>query len=205
MIDRILFVGSKSVGLETLRVMQEVAPGSLKRIITCDDSAVERSRKDDFVRLARQYDIDLLFSFSSAATHEMIKDYHPNLCVVADWHQTLNPKTFIIPKFGFIGMLLSIVTKGSEQPLIWKMMKDEEKIGATLSYLGNTPENSKNILLQVTINSSKLSEQEVLEQIELAMLSQLRVSWHQSLDEIDHKQESIQLKAKETIHSSVLH
>ncbi|MBA3660911.1 MAG: hypothetical protein H0W64_04230 [Gammaproteobacteria bacterium] len=115
MIDRILFVGSKSFGLETLRVMQEVAPGTLKRVITCDDSAVEGSRKDDFVRLSRQYDLDLLFSNSSAATHEMIKDYHPNLCIVTDWHQTLNPETFIIPKFGFIGILPSIVTKGSAQ------------------------------------------------------------------------------------------
>lgn len=177
MINKILFIGSKKFGLDTLKLIEALSPGLIQCIITCHDEHDSRSQKDAFLAHAEKHAIDIVFSKSKAATHELVQEYQPDLCFVNGWYQLLLEPTLLIPKFGFIGIHHSLLPKyRGGSPLVWQLINNEKQLGSSLFYLDKGMD-SGDIILQTSIDNEALYIDAAREQLEEKILKELAILW----------------------------
>lgn len=176
-IKKIVFIGSKSFGLQTLKLLYTTTPELIQRVITCDDSDDERSCKQDFIDFAADKKIELSFSNSKKRTHELLKESAPDLCFVNGWYQIFSAETLALAKRGFIGIHHSLLPKyRGGSPLVWQLINREKKIGSSLFYLSDGMD-SGDILFQVFIENQNLYINDAREKIEYLLLQKLREVW----------------------------
>ncbi|KTD60727.1 methionyl-tRNA formyltransferase [Legionella shakespearei] len=187
MIKKALFIGSKQFGLDTLKLISELSPGLITRVITCDDSKDPRNRMDEFIAHAKKYDLDLFVSKSKSVTHEIVKDYQPDLCFVNGWYQLLLEETLVIPKFGVIGIHHSLLPKyRGGSPLVWQIINNEEELGTSIFYLDKGMD-SGDIILQTSIRNKGLYIDEARQQLEKKVLNELRIIWPEIISDTHEK------------------
>ena len=128
--NKILFLGSKSLGLETVKTIHRISHSSLIGIITIDDSKDSRSELLEFKNFAEKNDINFYIVKNREELNNLILDLNPNLCIVVCWYWIIPKNILKKVKGGFIGVHNSLLPKyRGGSPLVWQLINGETSVG----------------------------------------------------------------------------
>lgn len=134
-IQAVLFIGSKSSGLACLKTLHRLAPGSLKGILTLDDTADTRTVYLEFVAFAEATKIPLWTARNRQDANGIILNLQPELCIVQGWYWLLDTTILNIVRHGFLGIHYSLLPKyRGSSPLVWQIINGETTLGLSLFY-----------------------------------------------------------------------
>ena len=135
-IERVLFIGSKSLGLECLKTLWEIKPEVLQGIVTINDENDTRSVKKEIQEFAREKGLPFYCGNSNKMLEKAIKETSPHLVIVVGWYTIIPPHILYKVKAGFIGLHNSLLPKyRGGSPLIWAIINGEKKVGISLFYI----------------------------------------------------------------------
>jgi methionyl-tRNA formyltransferase len=132
-IGKVLFMGSKKLGLRCLAAMHELDPGSLMGIVTFDDREDTRSAYAEFQAFASETGIKFFAAKNRKEAEEVVQKLRPELCMVVGWYWLISNDTLAVVPNGFLGIhnsLLPAYRGGS--PLIWPIINGEDQVGFSL-------------------------------------------------------------------------
>jgi len=133
MTPKIVFLGSKTLGVRILDALATAAPGSVAAAITIDDCADSRSRFDALAGAASQHRIPLRVARDRRHAEALIRDEAPDLCFVACWYWLVSPDLLGAVPRGFIGIHNSLLPKyRGGAPLVWALINNEREVGVSL-------------------------------------------------------------------------
>lgn len=132
-IKRVLFVGSKKLGLSVLKTMHEVSPGSVVGAVTLNDTEDSRSCLKDFEAWCDEHDLPLVVSNKADIVDRSVEKHKPDWCMVCGWYRILTPQTLARVPQGFAGIHASLLPayRGSS-PLVWTLIRGDKKAGISL-------------------------------------------------------------------------
>ena len=132
-INNVLFIGSKELGLCTLKAMHALSPQSLAGVITFNDSQDTRTKLKDFRKFTQANKIPFYVVENNKRAEQVIKEIKPDLCFLACWYWFISEATLNTVPFGFVIMHNSLLPKyRGASPLVWAMMNEEPKVGFSL-------------------------------------------------------------------------
>lgn len=136
-IQRVLFIGSKQLGLQILEEMYSLSPETLAGILTIDDSADTRSVLDDIRSFSAENNLPLFIASDRHESENIIRSIGPDLCLVVGWYWLISKETLSSVPGGFIGIHNSLLpTYRGGSPLVWAMINGETEVGFSLFTLG---------------------------------------------------------------------
>lgn len=131
--DKVVFIGSKSLGIKCLKEMHRLKPDSIMAAITFDDSADIRSNFEDFKSYCETSKIVLHIAKNSRETEKIISSLKPDWCFVIGWYWLFSESVLKLVKYNFIGLHNSLLPKyRGFSPLVWSIINGEKEIGFTL-------------------------------------------------------------------------
>jgi methionyl-tRNA formyltransferase len=129
---RILFLGSKSIGLSLLRAVVALAPGSVCAVVTLDDRGDNRSELESIERVASDCGLPLRVARNRAHAEGLVRAEMPHLCLVAGWYWLFSPEVLSSVPEGFIGIHNSVLPKyRGGSPLVWALINGETEVGVS--------------------------------------------------------------------------
>ncbi len=157
--EKILFIGSKSSGLELLKVLNKNASDSEGMIslsaMTFDDSTDIRSKLYEFRIYASENNIPLTIANNRKQADEFIKAISPDICFVMGWYWIFSEKILDSVPNGFIGVHYSLLPKNRGfSPLVWSVINGEEETGFSVFSM-NAEMDEGDIWLQKKITIDK--------------------------------------------------
>ncbi len=130
---RILFIGSKALGLSILREMFAISSETLVGALTIDDSDDSRSCFNTFQSFCGEKQIELLVAKNRKASEEIIREFQPDLCIVVGWYWFISKSTLTSVPNGFIGIHNSLLPKlKGGSPLVWSILNGDPYAGFSL-------------------------------------------------------------------------
>jgi len=132
-INKVLFIGSKEVGLKCAAEMHALHPSSLAGIMTIDDRQDSRSVYEKFISFSSSISTKLFAPKNRKDFAKMILQIKPDLCIVAGWYWLIDRDTLDAVPNGFIGFHNSLLPKyRGGSPLVWTMINGEERAGVSM-------------------------------------------------------------------------
>ena len=130
---RVVFLGSKSMGLRCLWEIYRLSPGSLSAVVTVDDSGDARSVLSDFRRFCLNQSILFYIAKRRQEAEKYIRQLSPDLCIVVGWYWLISQKNLASVPGGFLGIHNSLLPKyRGGAPFNWAIMNGEKEIGISL-------------------------------------------------------------------------
>ena len=130
---RVLFIGSKSLGLSCLRKVGDLSPASLVGAMTLDDRSDRRSALAGFEEHAKSNGLPLRVARSRSESEAQIAHFRPDLCLVAGWYRRFSPEILRAAAGGFLGIHASLLPRHRGfAPLVWTMIEGDHEAGVTL-------------------------------------------------------------------------
>ncbi|HVL33054.1 MAG TPA: methionyl-tRNA formyltransferase [Actinomycetota bacterium] len=130
---RVVFLGSKRIGLRCLEVLCESVDARPAAVITIDDTADARSVLGEFRAFCEARAIPLIVADNRHAAEESILELHPELCVVVGWYWIIPSALLSSVPLGFVGLHGSLLPKyRGGSPLVWAIINGETEAGITL-------------------------------------------------------------------------
>lgn len=131
--ERVLFIGSKRLGLRCLQQMYSLGPEYIAGVLTTDDRDDRRSVLKDFEEFAASKKVDFHIARNNEETGKVIKKISPDICFVVGWYRIINKKTLDLVPNGFLGVHHSLLPKyRGGSPLVWAMINGDKTVGTTL-------------------------------------------------------------------------
>lgn len=131
--SRALFFGSKPLGLACLRVMHELAPGSVIAAVTFDDHGDSRSALPGLERFADEAEIPLTIAASRHELDEAIRVHRPSLAFGVGWYWLIPRETLAMVPRGIVGIHNSLLPRyRGGSPLNWAIINGEDTAGISL-------------------------------------------------------------------------
>lgn len=131
---KVVFLGSKNLGLRILQEIFTLLPDSLGAAVTIDDRQdALLTRYDAFQKYAEQINRPLFTVKNRNEADETILNLKPDLCIVVGWYWLIG-KTILdkVPR-GFIGIHNSLLPKyRGGSPLVWSLINGDAKAGFSL-------------------------------------------------------------------------
>ena len=128
--NRVLFMGSKQLGLRIVQEMCILAPSVLIGIVTIDDTNDTRSKFTDFQVFAAAHALDLYVARNKTESEQIIDRLKPDLCLVVGWYWLIGDKALASVQHGFIGIHNSLLPQfRGGSPLIWPIIRGEKEVG----------------------------------------------------------------------------
>ena len=127
---RVVFLGSKALGLSVLRAVLDTIewPHQLIGVICPDDSHDGRSELEQFRVLAAQQGIPFRVIANSLDAQAAIAECRPDIGLVVGWYQLI--KLDQLPATRFFGFHASLLPKyRGNTPLVWQIICGESTIG----------------------------------------------------------------------------
>lgn len=177
-IGRVVFLGSKHIGLETLKTIWALSPETLRGVVTFDDSNDARSVLPQIKEFCIQAGLHIEIAKNRQATEEAIKAMSPDLCLVVGWYWLLSDSLIKTIPYGIIGAHSSLLPKyRGGSPLVWAMINGERETGFSIfSFVSDM--DSGDIWLQEKVAiSDKDTIASMLENIENKLLDSLGKNW----------------------------
>lgn len=184
--ERILFCGSKSLGLKFLEKLLEATSSNLVLVCHPDDSADSRSVRDKFTHLCQDKVVNLKHISSEQELQSVISKYKPDIAIVCGWYKVISAETLSSIPLGFIGIHNSLLPKyRGGAPLVWALINGEREIGSTMFKLAAGVDNGE-ILKQVSVQRSDFEpvgsvlerlEQKVLEDFPATFIKYIANPW----------------------------
>lgn len=133
LIDRVIFIGSKSIGLECVRAIYEINPTVLQGIITIDDQNDLRSRYNEFCAFATERDLPIYVADNRMRAEKILLDLKPDLCLVVGWYWLISTNILQAVPDGILGIHNSLLPKyRGGSPLVWSVIRGDNEVGSTL-------------------------------------------------------------------------
>ncbi len=137
-INRVLFMGSKQMGLQVLREMYLLSPETLIGVLTIDDTNDTRTVFNDFQSFSNTNELELYVANNRKQADQIIRELNPDLCLVSGWYWMISKKTLGDVPHRFIGIHNSLLPKyRGGAPIIWAILNNEKKVG--VSFFSFTP------------------------------------------------------------------
>ena len=132
-INRVIFIGSKSIGFECVRAIYEINPDVLRGIITIDDRNDLRSRYNEFRAFATERNLPIYFADNRTQAEKILLDLNPDLCLVVGWYWLIPPSILQAIPDGILGLHNSLLPKyRGGSPLVWSVINGDNEVGSTL-------------------------------------------------------------------------
>lgn len=132
-IEKVLFMGSKRLGLRVLQKLQQLSPAALIGAMTIDDRSDTRSVFPQFKAFTASRGIALHVARNRQHAEETIRHLTPDLCFVVGWYWLISPETLAAVPHGFLGIHYSLLPKyRGGAPLVWQIINHETEAGASL-------------------------------------------------------------------------
>ena len=132
-INKVLFLGSKEIGLIALKTIHALSPGSLMGIITFDDSTDSRTQLVAIKAFAQTANVPLFVVKGNKEAEGVIKKLKPQLCFVTCWYWLISESVLKAVPHGFIILHNSLLPKyRGAAPLVWAIINGETQIGFSL-------------------------------------------------------------------------
>jgi methionyl-tRNA formyltransferase len=132
-IRKVLFLGSKRLGLECLRTIWELSPETLAGAVSPDDTSDARS----VLAAMRQFCASRNIPFWTAADRKeadrLITSAKPDLCFVSGWYWIFTPEMLALVPGGFVGIHFSLLPKyRGGSPLVWAIINGDPEVGLSM-------------------------------------------------------------------------
>ena len=133
MIQKILFLGSKTIGLRVLKLLHEVSPGLLKAAVTMDDRLDSRTEYTAIQEFCQKAGLPLHIPQGRKQAEELITAERPDICFVAGWYWLFSEAILKLPKAGFVGIHHSLLPRfRGGAPVVWALINGEPKVGSSI-------------------------------------------------------------------------
>jgi methionyl-tRNA formyltransferase len=130
---KVMFIGSKALGLQIARLMYSLAPASLSSIVTVDDSNDRRTEYAAFQSLSVEIQRPILIAKTRAHADALIMEHRPDLCIVCGWYWLFGESILKSVPRGFIGLHNSLLPEcRGGSPLVWSIILGKKRIGCSL-------------------------------------------------------------------------
>jgi len=131
--SKVMFLGSKRLGLRCLEEMHRISRDTLVAMMTIDDRDDTRSVFGDMRVFAAQNQIPLFIAKNRKDSEKIIMAQKPELCIVNGWYWLIGDDALRSVPGGFLGMHNSLLPKyRGGSPLVWAMINGEKKTGLSL-------------------------------------------------------------------------
>lgn len=139
---RVLFLGSKRIGLRVLKLLHDLEPHALVGAVAFDDSTDVRSALPEFDALCEQRHIALHRASTPAAADSLIAKFQPDLCFVVGWYFLFTRQVLQSVPRGFIGVHFSLLPRyRGSSPLVWALINGEREVGSSIFSLAQGVDN----------------------------------------------------------------
>lgn len=130
---RVVFLGSKRVGLRCLEAMLDCSRGTVVSALTLDDGDDVRTVHGSFLELARRYELPVHTLTRRSEVRPLLEQYAPDLCIVVGWYWMIPDDLIASVPRGFVGIHFSLLPlyRGSS-PLVWAMINGERETGVSM-------------------------------------------------------------------------
>lgn len=134
--NRLLFIGSKEVGLYIFKRILSVISDSICGFVTISDESDSRSQLKNIEGICKEKEIELVVLSDTKKLRDCISRFSPQICLVVGWYSLISPDVLNMVPGGFIGIHNSFLPKYRGQaPLVWQMIKGEPKAGYSIFQL----------------------------------------------------------------------
>lgn len=181
-INRVLFMGSKQLGLKILMELYSLEPNKLIGAVTIDDKNDTRTKCDDFLSFAHTRGLELHIAKNRKHSEQIVEELKPDLCFVVGWYWLIGNEALAVVPFGFIGVHNSLLPKyRGGSPLIWQIIRGEREVG--FSFFSFMPEMDYGPIWaqgRVVVETHDYISA-ILEKLEDKTIEVLRETYHQIL------------------------
>ncbi|MCR5688322.1 MAG: methionyl-tRNA formyltransferase [Lachnospiraceae bacterium] len=130
MYRRVLFIGSKALGLAVLKLMHELSPETLIGCVTIDDSDDGRSELEAIKGFCEDNSVPYEVLSGRCDITGPIDRFMPDLCFVVGWYHIIPENLLGKVSGGFIGIHDSLLpSHRGFAPVVWAMIAGEKETG----------------------------------------------------------------------------
>jgi methionyl-tRNA formyltransferase len=130
---RVVFLGSKTLGLRCLEKMYSLRPDALAAVITIDDRQDARSAYAGMEAFCGQKRIPHRVAKNLKQTGQFVQEAEPHLGFVCGWYQLLSQELLDVAQRGFLGIHYSPLPKyRGGSPLVWQIINGEPEVALSL-------------------------------------------------------------------------
>jgi len=182
-INKVVFIGSKKLGLEVLREMTLLAVDSLIGVITIDDTKDSRSMFNEISEFCSRNNIELYIVKNRRRFRKVLLKLEPELCVVCCWYWLISKKILnSVPK-GFLGIHNSLLPKyRGGSPLVWQIIRGEKKVGVSIFSLADDMDAGGIWGQEIVEVTSEDYIKDVLKKVEEKVVNWFRIHYIQILN-----------------------
>jgi len=132
-IKKVLFIGSKQLGLRILEELYTLSPHILIGVMTIDDIGDARSKYQEIKHFAQTRGLQFCTAVNRSHSEQFVRQLRPDLCFVVNWYWIMGKECLSSVPFGFIGIHNSLLPKYRGcSPLIWAIIKGEREVGFSI-------------------------------------------------------------------------
>jgi len=175
---RVLFIGSKTLGLSCIKEMYALAGDRLAGALTFDDTFDSRSALPELIEFCTIKCIPLHIAGSRDESERIILREMPDLCIVCGWYWLISNHVLSSVSKGFLGVHNSLLPKyRGGSPLIWSILNGEKEVGFSMFSFTEGMDDGP-IWFQSSIELTLQDDvQSVLEKLESNLISEFRNSY----------------------------
>jgi methionyl-tRNA formyltransferase len=132
-INRVLFIGSKQLGLNCLQAMVHQDKASFVGVMTLDDRADGRNTFDELNSFCNEQNLPIYVAKNRSDSEKIIQELKPDICIVIGWYWLLSKEMLESVPHGMIGIHNSLLPKyRGGAPLIWSIINGEKEVGFSM-------------------------------------------------------------------------
>ncbi len=132
---RLLFLGSKKLGLTLLTETVRLASTVLVSVATLDDSPDERGCLPDFRTYCQDHGLSLHVLPKPTNLGSLLDAFRPDLVLVCGWYWKIPEEILNRVPGGFVGLHASLLPRyRGFAPLVWSLLNGETEAGISLFY-----------------------------------------------------------------------
>lgn len=134
-IKKVFFLGSKQLGLTSVKSLYVSSPDTLSGIITINDSKDVRSILNNFNQFATNKKIPIYILKKPSELFDLIEKEKPDMIIVVGWYWIIKKQLLDKVPYGILGIHASLLPKyRGFAPLVWAIINGEKKTGISLFY-----------------------------------------------------------------------
>jgi methionyl-tRNA formyltransferase len=131
---RVVFLGSKRIGLRILKEIYTISPDYLIGAITIDDREdALLTQHQAFQKYSEEISVPLFTVYNKAEADKTILKLHPDMGIVVGWYWLIGKNILDNTTNGFLGIHNSLLPKyRGGSPLVWSLINGDTKVGFSL-------------------------------------------------------------------------
>jgi methionyl-tRNA formyltransferase len=131
--ERVVLLGSKSLGAGCLRLLTDLDLGRVVGVVTIDDRADARSAWDELHEVAGAASIPVHVAADRKDAERVLGELRADLVIVAGWYWILPAAVLSAAPRGYAGIHFSLLPRyRGSSPLVWALINGDEHVGLSL-------------------------------------------------------------------------